>query len=199
MQLGEILREARERHGMTQEQLGNMVAYERSMISNIERNRRQASPECLARLQARLMDTRLAAQSCGHCQQGGLIAGAIIADNLDGHFAELLDVAQQEMSEFQKAYEKFLFHRRTGSWEQEQTSAQECAKQAWDMIPLIVTLSIKMNQHYGIYHNDILREVNTSVLSLSGKISEKRKAANEAAKSKTTTRIISQIERGSQT
>jgi len=181
LQLGEILRETRERYGMTQEQLGNMVAYERSMISNMECDRREASPDYLARLQARLRDTKLAVQSCGHCQQGGLLSGVVIGD-LDGHFAELLDVAHQEMEEFQVAFERFLVCRRTGNLEQEQSAALDCEKQAWDLIPVIVNLSIGMNQQYGIYHQDVLSRVNTAVQSLTRKVAEKRKAASTAAR-----------------
>lgn len=166
MTAGTIIREARARYELSQEEFAGILGYERSTISNMEHGRRMVPDELLSQITKKFEDDMTAMQICSSCKQGGFFSGIEIPVELDGHFTEILCLSQLEFQEYVDAYSKYLDTARNGNHEQEKKAAEELSKQAYDLIPLILNLSLGLNNKYGIYHKNIWCKVKCSIKTL---------------------------------
>lgn len=174
----DILLDVRARAGMTQEQLGAVIGYDRSMISNMEHRRRQIPDEVLSNLQERLEDDVAAMQICAHCKRGGFFAGIVLPLELDGHYSELFCVSKVEIQQYLTSMEDFLHARREGSFADERASAELALKHLFDLVIIGLNMARSMNKEYGLYHKKIWRMVWASVQM---KILKEKKRPLEAA------------------
>jgi len=177
---GDILQDVQDRYKLKQKDIGDILGYERSMISNVKSGRRNISEEVLGLIPDRLQDDRTAMLICKNCNKNGFFSGQELPDELDAHPAELLSVFQLEFKELLVVYGKYLDALRAGSIEQEDKVAEVLAKQAFDFIPLLWNLSLALNKRHKTYHKTALKKVNCSVKSLINR--RKEKAAFKAAK-----------------
>lgn len=180
MTAGTIIRETRTRYGISQEEMACKLGYERSMISNIEHDRRNIPDEILARVPDYFQDDFSAALICMNCKSGGFFSGVQIPDQLDGHMTELLCVSQCEFAEYIRAFEAYIDAMRHGKLEEEKTAAEDLSKQSFDLIPILLNLSLSLNHNYGTYHKNTMRKVNASVKSMINR--RKEKAAHWTAR-----------------
>jgi transcriptional regulator with XRE-family HTH domain len=166
---GQLIRETRARYGLTQEELGAMIGYDRSMVSNMENGRRGVQEVTLAQACDKLKDVLMSARICQGCTAGGFLAGVVVPMDLDGHPAEIHDVIEQEYKEFDATYHDYLETRRVGTSEQMMKAADKMMKQLFDLVPLTLSIAVGVNRECGTYHRDALRKVNCSVNVLTKK------------------------------
>jgi len=182
---GTIIRATRVRLGMSQQDMGRLLGYERSSIANMETGRKIVAGETLAQCADKLRDTMIAAMICKECRQGGFIAGLEVPADLDRHVAELHENLHQEFKEMDQALERYLGDVREAGWEQEQQAAKRLLKQALDLLPLLVNLALALNQRGGIYHREVLGDVNHSMRRMACRRKEKEPSIKTAHQSST--------------
>lgn len=99
MTLGALCREAREKHGLSQEQAGYLTGYARRTVSDLERDERTESQfDYICRLACKLDDLDLLRRAI-QIQTGIPIAGMPLPEDLDRHFAALRDLTLHKIEQ----------------------------------------------------------------------------------------------------
>lgn len=173
--LGEILKEFRLRHDLTQEELACMVDYERSAIASMETERRKVPPDLFPKLFDFYGDAVAAIAICHSCRTGGLVSGIELPSGLDGHFTELRVAFWRQANQFISYYDEFLEARRTASGEYSMAAA--LAKEGWDLIMPLISLTIELNRLYKVDHRETLDHVNDRLKCLQ----KKKRALDKSA------------------
>lgn len=109
--IGQLCREARERRGLSQEQVAAMTHFARRTISNFERDERTAEQFAYACRLARALDDMELLRQVIEIEVGVPAAGRPIPDGIDRHAAALRDLAIREKREAMGALESLCFWR----------------------------------------------------------------------------------------
>lgn len=101
MAISTALREARERLGLTQHEIGDLGYVSNKLISEVERGNRRLQRDCLRRIAEGLDDARFHLAVAAEAAAGVFVAGPL--DGVDTHPAAVLLRGQEEIEELMAA------------------------------------------------------------------------------------------------
>lgn len=147
--LGAVLREERERVGLSQSQVAAACNVDRSMISNYERGVARIPKDVVSKAIRVLGSRKLQAQKCFECQVNALAMPYL--DKVDMHPMTVLNVLLEELEEAKYALKTLeLANKRSGRdlTDQDRESMAYAAEQSVDLLAGINTLLSSWHDWY---------------------------------------------------
>jgi transcriptional regulator with XRE-family HTH domain len=148
--LGEVLREEREKLGITQRELARVLAVDRAMISRYETGAAQMPHDLLCRAVGALGSNKLRTQACFECQINLLTMPWL--DQVDMHPMTVISVVVEELQEAIGALEGLrLANKRTAADldDADYKAMSHAGEQVVDLLSAINTLLSGWHEWYG--------------------------------------------------
>ena len=148
--VGTVLREERERLGLSQREVAAAVGVDRALISHWERGATPVPHHMACRLVKVLRSDRLRAQVCFECEASSLTMPYL--DLVDMHPMTVITVLMEELQEAHQALSQLrLANKRTGDQltEQDRCDMEYAGEQVIDLLAAINTLLSGWHDWYG--------------------------------------------------
>lgn len=148
--IGEVLREERERLGLSQLEVATAIHVDRSLISHWERGTMRIPHEMACKVIKALRSHKLRAQVCFECEASALTMPYL--DLVDMHPMTVITVLMEELQEAHQALSQLrLANKRTGDQltEQDRCDMEYAGEQVIDLLAAINTLLSGWHDWYG--------------------------------------------------